>query len=102
MRKLFTTFSLLLVCTTLLLGQQKQFTGKVTDISGQPVGNASVKIKGTKTGTTAGLDGSFLINANTGDVLEISAVGLGMLTHKLGSSADIGTLTMNLNETAME
>lgn len=102
MKKLLTTFFLLFVCSTFLLAQQKQFTGKVTDKNGQPVGNASVRIKGTTTGTTAGLDGSFLINANTGDVLEISAVGLGMLTHKLGSSPSLGTLTMELNETALD
>lgn len=102
MKKLLAMFSLLLVGSTFLLAQQKQFTGKVTDKTGQPVGNASVRIKGTTTGTTAGLDGSFLINANTGDVLEISAVGLGMVSHKLGSTSDLGTLTMDINESALD
>ncbi|WP_276502927.1 SusC/RagA family TonB-linked outer membrane protein [Terrimonas pollutisoli] len=102
MRKLLTMFPLLLLCCNLLLAQQKQFTGKITDKNGQPIPNASIRIKGTNQGTTAGADGSFIINANPGDVIEISGVGLGVISQKLGTTTDLGALTMDLKETALD
>lgn len=42
--------------------QSKTITGKVTDENGNPVVNASVVVKGSRTGTTTGEDGSFSIS----------------------------------------
>jgi TonB-dependent starch-binding outer membrane protein SusC len=50
-------------------------TGVVRGPDGQPVAGANVVVKGTKTGVVSGADGSFLINANKGDVLTISSIG---------------------------
>ncbi|MBN8859227.1 MAG: TonB-dependent receptor [Sphingobacteriales bacterium] len=49
--------------------------GRVTDSAGAPLNGASVKIKGTQTGTTTNARGEFSIDANPGDVLVITFVG---------------------------
>lgn len=49
--------------------------GTVTDPSGQPVAGASITIKGKNKGTSTDNNGSFSIDANKGDILQISAVG---------------------------
>ena len=50
-------------------------TGTVKDANGNPLAGVSVVIKGTQKGTTTQLDGRFSIEANPGDVLEITIVG---------------------------
>ena len=54
---------------------QNNVTGQVTDANGIPVPGASIKIKNSKSGTTAGIDGSFKISAPSNAVLIISGVG---------------------------
>lgn len=54
---------------------QRQMTGKITDANGNPVPNASVQLKGQKTGTVAGLDGTFMLTAQPDAVLVVTAVG---------------------------
>ncbi|MES2776381.1 MAG: TonB-dependent receptor [Bacteroidota bacterium] len=53
----------------------EKITGRVTDSSGTPVAGASVIVKGTKNGTSAGADGTFSITASSSATLVISAVG---------------------------
>jgi TonB-dependent starch-binding outer membrane protein SusC len=54
MRKSFLVIgSILLLLIGTAHAQSKKVTGKVTDASGLAIPNASVKIKGTNTGTTA-------------------------------------------------
>ena len=50
-------------------------TGTIVDADGIPLPGATVVIKGTSKGTQSDFDGNFTIDANTGDVLEISYVG---------------------------
>ncbi|HYM94869.1 MAG TPA: SusC/RagA family TonB-linked outer membrane protein [Chitinophagaceae bacterium] len=45
-----------------LLFAQRTITGKVTDNKGNPISNVSVLIKGTTTGTTTKIDGSYSLN----------------------------------------
>lgn len=47
----------------------------VKDQNGNPLAGVSVIVKGTKKGTSTAADGSFSIDANTGDVLEFSIIG---------------------------
>lgn len=88
MKKLILTLSFLF-CSYLLIAQQL-FTVKVTDATtGNPLSNASAKIKATKKGITAGSDGTLKIQANVNDVLEISSVGYKPQSVTLGSQTEI-------------
>jgi len=86
----------LLLCAFLLaavsgFSQTRQVTGKVTDSKdGSPVANASVTIKGTKTGTTTDASGNFKISVSgSSDVLVISSVGFGRTEIPVGDQAQV-------------
>lgn len=49
--------------------------GTVRDAQGNPLGGVSVIVKGTIRGTSTSTNGSFSIEANAGDVLELTIVG---------------------------
>ncbi|HWJ27160.1 MAG TPA: carboxypeptidase-like regulatory domain-containing protein, partial [Flavisolibacter sp.] len=49
--------------------------GVVKDEKGGPLPGVSVVVRGSQKGTSTGSDGSFTIEANTGDVLDFSIVG---------------------------
>ncbi|WP_010181633.1 SusC/RagA family TonB-linked outer membrane protein [Aquimarina agarilytica] len=53
----------------------QSITGTIVDADGIPLPGATVVIKGTSKGTQTDFDGNFVIDANAGDVLEISYVG---------------------------
>lgn len=76
MRKIVSLFTMLMLVTILAFAQTRQITGRVVDESGQPVSGASVTIRGKSTGASADAEGNFTINAATGDVLVVSAVGI--------------------------
>jgi iron complex outermembrane recepter protein len=66
----------ILICSTLLLHAQKTLTGKITDkASGASLAGASVKIKGSKRGTSTNNEGLFTLQVNPGDILIISNIG---------------------------
>ncbi len=50
-------------------------TGKVTDMDGNPVSFASVKIKGTPTGVSADANGAYLIRGYSNTILVIAGLG---------------------------
>ncbi len=54
--------------------QSRTITGQVLDENGKPVPFATIQIKGDATGTAADANGNFKVNAQTKDVLVISAV----------------------------
>jgi TonB-dependent starch-binding outer membrane protein SusC len=64
-------------------------TGVVRGPEGQPVVGANIMIKGTKRGTTTDNDGRFKIDAEEGNVLEISAIGFGKKEVKINGSQPI-------------
>ncbi len=55
--------------------QNKQVSGKVTDVNGNPLPGISVKVKGAKTGVSTNADGNFSISAPATATLEISGIG---------------------------
>jgi len=79
MRKTFT--SIFFLCILLLglssMAQVKTITGKITSSDdGGPLPGASIKIKGTNTGTSSNSDGSFTIKAPaSSSILLISLIG---------------------------
>ncbi|WP_416448410.1 SusC/RagA family TonB-linked outer membrane protein [Leeuwenhoekiella sp. A2] len=54
---------------------QQTITGTITDDKGVPLPGATVRVIGSNAGVTTDFDGNFSIEANTGDVLEVSFVG---------------------------
>src|SRR5258708_4314032 len=76
MRKMFLLLSLFI--NTLALYAQKTVTGKIVDRkTGYTLARDSVKLKGSKKGASNSTDGSFGIQANTKDILEVSIIGYG-------------------------
>ncbi len=67
---------LLLVSTVSIYAQTKTITGKVTDVTGEPLIGVSIKIQNTTTGTVTDIDGVYSLSAKSGDVLEFSYVGM--------------------------
>lgn len=66
-------------------GQTRNITGKVTDDTG-PLPGVSIIIKGTTTGAETDFDGNYAINANTGDVLVFSFVGMKSEERRVGAA----------------
>ncbi|MGC4039105.1 MAG: TonB-dependent receptor [Chitinophagaceae bacterium] len=55
--------------------QQQGISGRVVDDKGEGLANVSVSVKGTTKGTVTKADGTFTINANSGETVEFSMVG---------------------------
>ena len=55
--------------------QAKTVTGTVTDVSGEPIIGANIRIKGTTTGTITDIDDNFSIEAKPQSVIEVSYIG---------------------------
>jgi TonB-linked SusC/RagA family outer membrane protein len=55
--------------------QNKQITGKVTDVSGNPLPGISVKVKGAKGGVTTDANGNFTIPVPPNGTLQFTGIG---------------------------
>ncbi len=80
-------FLVMLFCITLqsfniLMAQSPVTTGMVRDADGKPVAGATINKNGTTVTTVSKEDGSFSIDATTGDELNISFVGYAKLPGK--------------------
>ncbi|HTI09367.1 MAG TPA: SusC/RagA family TonB-linked outer membrane protein [Puia sp.] len=75
MRKLLLLTILFLSFAAMVQAQTKEVTGKVTDSTGAPLAGASINIKGSRGGTSAGPDGTFRFTVPENATLIISAVG---------------------------
>ena len=62
-----------------------EIKGIVRDSDGHPLAGANVILNNSNTGVNTKTDGSFVINANSGDVLTISSIGFTTITIKLNS-----------------
>lgn len=68
-------FLTLFFCIGISFAQQREITGKIIDMAGTPVANASVLVKGTKNGVATDANGNFSIQVNGNKaVLAISSV----------------------------
>ena len=74
-----------------LLAQTTAVTGKITDPTGAPIPNATIRIKSAKgaAGTSADIQGAFTVRVKPGDELIISAIGFEAKEVKVGASATI-------------
>ena len=77
MRRILLFMLSMLLISSQLLAQNRTITGKVTDDKGNPVPNASVTVRGSKTGTVTSQDGTFsiVVPANVKTIV-VSSVGL--------------------------
>src|SRR5260221_9983916 len=68
----------ILLCTNVLLAQQKTVTGKITDAQGQPIVGATIAAKGTTAvATQTNSDGNFSITVpNETQKLTITSIGI--------------------------
>lgn len=62
--------------TVMAQSQKKKFTGKVIEVSGEPVVGATVVVKGTTIGTVTDYDGNYTIDAPSDSKLVFSYLGM--------------------------
>lgn len=98
MRKLFATLLGMVFFVAPLFAQTVEVTGRVTDVTGAPIPGASIKIKGSKTGTSAKADGTFKISAPAKATLQITAVGFE--TMEVAASANLN-VTLQQSKTEL-
>lgn len=55
--------------------EERKVSGKVVDAQGEAIVGVVVMIKGTRTGTTTGVDGTFSLNATGHETLQFSSIG---------------------------
>ena len=89
MRKIASLFTMLMLFTALAFGQNRTITGTVTNEKGEPVPNASVTIKGSRTGVSADNNGQFRILAKTGDILVASSSGMESSEATVGAGSTV-------------
>ena len=100
--KIFYTICFLL-CSSFIFSQDIKVTGTVSDTSGNPLGNASIFIEGTKTGTIADFDGVFsIVVPNEASKLVVSYISFVQQTITVGSQRNFAIVlkpdTQSLNE----
>ena len=79
-----------------LHAQERTISGTVTDESG-PLPGVSILIKGTTTGTETDFDGNYSIQANTGDVLVFSFIGMTTQEKTVGTANTINLVMQSDN-----
>jgi TonB-linked SusC/RagA family outer membrane protein len=95
---------ILLLISGRSLAQTTEVTGKITDPTGSPIPNASIRIKSSKgaPGTSADAEGSFKVHVPPNSTLIISGIGYESKEVKVGSnttlSIQLTTDTKSLSE----
>jgi TonB-linked SusC/RagA family outer membrane protein len=75
MRKIASLFTVLMLFSALAFAQTRAVTGTVVDEKNVPIPFATVSVKGTKTATSADVNGSFNINVANGSTLVVTSTG---------------------------
>jgi len=93
-------FLLLILClySLWISAQELQVTGKITNISGEPLSGASVLIKGGSNGVATNAAGEFTISAATGSTLLITSIGFLQQEVKVTSNRIQVTLLSDNNQ----
>lgn len=95
MRKILSLLTALVTCAVMAFGQSRTVTGQVKDSKGDPIPFATIKIKGTNTGSAADANGNFSINAEQGATLVISASGFEAFEAKVDATGSINVSLQN-------
>nr|GFD29766.1 hypothetical protein [Tanacetum cinerariifolium] len=89
MRTSLQTAVVLLCSTSIAFAQQRTVQGVVTDAKGEAIPGATILVKGTTTGVTAGVDGKFQLGLPAGaTTLVVSSVGAKTQEVAVGSTTD--------------
>ena len=80
---------LLAFVVQLSFAQEKTISGTVSDVSGMPLPGVNIIVKNTSNGTQTDFDGKYSIEAETGDVIVFSYVGLKVQEVTIGASSTI-------------
>jgi len=80
---------------------QKQVTGVVSGVDGQPIPGVSIMVTGTTRGTVTNADGEYNINVAQGDTLQFSFVGKNRELKVIGTQ-NILNVTMYDDDTQLE
>ncbi len=94
---------ILLLCTlsSLVVTAQTRITGKVIGSDDkQPVIGATVKIKGTNVGVVTDVNGAFVVNAKTGDVLVVSYIGYQPKSVSV-TGESLGTIVLDITSSTL-
>lgn len=95
MRKILSLLTALVLCVVMAFGQSRTVTGQIKDSKGDPVPFASIKIKGTNTGSAADANGNFSITADEGATLVVSASGYVTAEASVGSGGTVNIALQN-------
>ena len=90
---------LLALVVQISFAQEKTISGTVSDESG-PLPGVTILKKGTTQGTETDFDGKYTINANTGDVLIFSFIG--MTTIEKTVDKNLINVTMSADNNVLE
>jgi len=90
MRKFLSLLGVLVLLGSIAFAQSEiVVTGKVTDQGGLPVPFATVRVKGTKIGTSADAEGNFTIKALSTQTLVITGTGIVAREYPVGDGKDL-------------
>lgn len=98
----FINLILCMCCAMGLWAQDIKVTGKVVDVTSEPIIGASVVVKGTTNGTVTDFDGNFILNVQKGNVLHISYVGFISQDIRVTGSQPINVILKEDTETLDE
>jgi len=100
-KQLFKSLIILGIFMTCGFTQAQTVSGTVSDADG-PLPGAAVVVQGTDSGVTTDFDGNYSIEANAGDVLEFSFVGMTTATVTVGTDATINVTLVASDNTLDE
>lgn len=94
---LLVTF-LLMFIGPLMLAQQKEVSGTVTDSDDQPLPGVNIVVEDTGNGTQTDFDGNYSIDVEVGQVLKFTYVGMQDETREVGDSNSLNVQMQEASE----
>lgn len=102
LRRLVYSIVVSAITWTTMLGQTQNITGRVTDSDGNPLVGVTVVISETTKGVVTDLDGTYTIEAEVGDELNFSFVGMQPKSFTVSPETTTINVTLTEDVTAME
>jgi len=94
-------FFLLTLSTHLMMAQERNIKGIVTDATG-PAPGVNVTVQGSKQGVQTDFDGAYLVKAQTGDIIIFSFIGMEEKRVTVGTSNQIDVAMISASKTLEE